>query len=65
MHMTMQLRRFLLPLLAGAALVATAAPLKTDLARSSVSAAFTQMDVPVDAKFTRFTAQIDCVSIQA
>lgn len=45
--------------LAGASLLAMAAPLRTDLAHSSVSAAFKQMDVPVDAKFTRFTAQVD------
>lgn len=38
---------------------ATAAPLKTDLAHSSVSALFKQMDVPVESKFTRFNAQID------
>lgn len=50
----------LLPaLLAGASLLAGAAPLKTDPAHSSVAIAFKQMDVPVDAKFTRFTAQLD------
>jgi polyisoprenoid-binding protein YceI len=36
-----------------------AAPLKTDPARSSVSATFKQMGVPVEAKFKQFTAQID------
>jgi len=46
-------------LLAATALLAGAVPLKTDVAHSSVSAAFTQMDVPVDASFKRFTAQID------
>lgn len=40
-------------------LAATAAPLKTDLAHSSVSAVFKQMEVPVESKFTRFNAQID------
>jgi len=44
-------------LFAGA--LATAAPLKTDTAHSSVSALFKQMNVPVEAKFTRFAAQID------
>lgn len=38
---------------------ANAAPLKTDLAHSSVSAVFKQMNVPVEAKFKRFDAQID------
>jgi len=46
-------------LLAGVTLAAGAAPLKTDAARSSVSARFTQMDVPVESTFTRFNAQID------
>ena len=41
------------------ALVAAAAPLKTDLAKSSVSATFKQMNVPVDAKFKKFNASID------
>jgi polyisoprenoid-binding protein YceI len=45
--------------LAGTALLATAAPLKTDLAHSSVSAVFKQMDVPVESNFKRFNAQID------
>ena len=41
------------------ALVAVAAPLKTDPATSSVSATFKQMNVPVEAKFKKFTAAID------
>ena len=41
------------------ALVAAAAPLKTDLAKSSVSATFKQMNVPVEAKFKKFNASID------
>ena len=36
-----------------------AAPLKIDLAKSSVSAVFKQMGVPVEAKFTKIAAQID------
>jgi len=34
-------------------------PLKTDPAKSSVAAVFKQMNVPVEAKFKKFTAQID------
>jgi polyisoprenoid-binding protein YceI len=41
------------------ALPALAAQLKTDPARSSVSAVFKQMNVPVEGKFKRFNAQID------
>lgn len=44
-------------LMSGAA--AHAVPLKTDLAKSSVSATFKQMNVPVEARFKTFTAQID------
>lgn len=36
-----------------------AAVLKTDVAKSSVSATFKQLNVPVEAKFKRFNAQID------
>ena len=48
-------------LLAGllASAVAVAAPLKTDAAKSSVSAVFKQMNVPVEAPFRSFSAQID------
>ncbi len=42
-----------------ASTVAIAAPLKTDAAKSSVTATFKQMGVPVEAKFKGFTAQID------
>jgi len=49
----------LLAVLLGVALAATAAPLKTDPAKSSVSAVFRQMNVPVEAPFKRFSAQID------
>lgn len=41
------------------ALPALAAVLKTDPAKSSVSAVFKQMNVPIEAKFKKFTAQID------
>ena len=41
------------------AAAAHAAPLKTDLAKSNVSATFKQMNVPVEAKFKTFSAQID------
>lgn len=41
------------------ALVAAAAPLKTDVAKSTVSATFKQMNVPVEAKFKKFNANID------
>jgi polyisoprenoid-binding protein YceI len=41
------------------ALPALAAALKTDPAKSSVSAVFKQMNVPVEAKFRKFNAQID------
>jgi polyisoprenoid-binding protein YceI len=42
-----------------ASALAGAAPLKTDPAKSSVSAVFKQMNVPVEAKFKNFSAQID------
>src|SRR6476469_8051230 len=45
--------------LLGTALLAGAAPLKTDAAHSSVSAVFKQMNVPVESNFKRFTAVID------
>ena len=49
-------------LLAGLLAIAAgagAAPLKTDPAHSSVSAVFKQMNVPVEAPFRSFSAQID------
>jgi polyisoprenoid-binding protein YceI len=52
-------RTTLAAILAGTALVAAAVPLKTDVAHSSVSATFKQMDVPVESKFKSFSAQID------
>jgi polyisoprenoid-binding protein YceI len=36
-----------------------AAPLQIDLSKSTVSATFKQMNVPVDANFTKFSAMID------
>jgi polyisoprenoid-binding protein YceI len=45
--------------LLGIALAASAAPLKTDVAHSRVSAVFKQMDVPVESNFKRFNALID------
>lgn len=45
-------------LIASTAALALAATLKVDPAKSSVSAVFKQMGVPVEAKFTRFSAQI-------
>ncbi|MGX4643905.1 YceI family protein [Massilia sp. SYSU DXS3249] len=52
-----------LHLLSAAALLSSslvfAVPLKTDPAKSSVAAVFRQMNVPVEAKFKTFTANID------
>ena len=45
--------------LLGVALAATAAPLKTDPAKSRVSALFRQMNVPVESSFKKFSAAID------
>lgn len=42
-----------------ASALASAAPLKTDPAKSSVTATFKQMGVPVEAPFKQFNAQID------
>jgi polyisoprenoid-binding protein YceI len=55
----MKLHRVLAATLLGAALIANAAPLKTDVAHSSVSAVFKQMNVPVESSFKRFDARID------
>lgn len=48
-----------LPLLFCLTEAAFAAPLKVDAAKSSVSAVFKQMGVAVEARFTKFGAQID------
>ncbi len=45
--------------LLGVAMLAGAAPLKVDPAKSTVSATFKQMNVPVEAKFKKFAAKID------
>lgn len=49
----------LLAALLGVALAASAAPLKTDSAKSTVSAVFRQMNVPVESNFKKFAAAID------
>ena len=49
----------LLAALLGVTLVASAVPLKTDPAKSRVSAVFKQMNVPVEAPFKKFSAAID------
>lgn len=55
----MKLSRLLPASLIGIALAVGAAPLKADLPRSSVAAVFRQMNVPVEARFKKFTAQVD------
>jgi polyisoprenoid-binding protein YceI len=52
-------RRLLPTSLLAVALAVSAAPLKADLAHSSVAATFKQMNVPVEAKFKKFTANVD------
>jgi polyisoprenoid-binding protein YceI len=52
-------RTSVLAALLATALVAGAAPLKTDPAKSTVAAVFKAMNVPVESKFKKFTAQID------
>lgn len=53
------LKAALLATAIGASALAIAVPLKTDNARSSVSAVFKQMNVPVEAPFRTFSASID------
>lgn len=53
------LNKIALVSLLGVALAASAAALKADPAKSSVTATFKQMNVPVDAKFKKFSASID------
>jgi polyisoprenoid-binding protein YceI len=56
----MKLSPRLLPAsLLAVAVAASAVPLKADLAHSSVAAVFKQMNVPVEAKFKKFTANVD------
>jgi len=45
-------------------LSALAAPLKTDVAKSTVTVVFKQLNVPVEAKFKKFSATIDFNSAQ-
>jgi polyisoprenoid-binding protein YceI len=52
-------RRLLPASLLAVALAVSAAPLKADLAHSSVAAVFKQMSVPVEARFKKFNAQVD------
>lgn len=49
----------LLAALLAVTVAAVAAPLKTDGAKSQVSAVFKQMNVPVEAPFKKFSAAID------
>lgn len=53
------IRRTLLVSLLGVALAASATPLKTDVAKSSVTIEFRQMGVPVQSTFKKFAAHID------
>ena len=53
------LKALLVATLVGASALAVAVPLKTDSAKSSVSAVFKQMNVPVEAPFRTFSASID------
>jgi polyisoprenoid-binding protein YceI len=46
-------------MLLAASSLACAAPLKTDPAKSAVTAVFKAMNAPIDAKFKKFSAQID------
>lgn len=52
-------KALLVATLVGASAIAAAVPLKTDPAKSSVSAVFKQMNVPVEAPFRSFSAAID------
>ncbi len=52
-------QRVLLASLLGVSLVASAAVLKTDPAKTSVSAVFKQMNVPVESKFKKHNIVID------
>src|SRR4051812_13106213 len=57
--MTFSMPRSILLAALLASVAAFAAPLKTDPAHSSVKAVFKQMNVPVEAPFKKFAAQID------
>lgn len=49
----------LLASLLAVTLAASAAPLKTDTPKSAITATFKQMNVPVEARFRTFNAQLD------
>ncbi|MQA41298.1 YceI family protein [Rugamonas aquatica] len=53
------MKKLALVSLMGVALAASAAALKTDPAKSTVSAVFKQMNVPVESKFKKYTVAID------
>ena len=53
------MKKLVLVSLLGVTLAAGAAALKTDPAKSTVTATFKQMNVPVEAKFKKFSAAID------
>jgi polyisoprenoid-binding protein YceI len=53
------LHKVTLAALLGVSLIASAAALKADPAKSTVSATFKQMNVPIESKFKKFTAAID------
>jgi polyisoprenoid-binding protein YceI len=53
------MKKILLASLLGVALTAGAVVLKTDPAKTSVSAVFKQMNVPVESKFTQHSVTID------
>jgi polyisoprenoid-binding protein YceI len=53
------MKQIVLVSLLGLTLAASAAALKTDPAKTTVSATFKQMNVPVEAKFKKFAVAID------
>lgn len=53
------LNKITLAALLSVSLIASAAALKADPAKSTVSATFKQMNVPIESKFKKFTAAID------
>ena len=58
-HSSLRVGAALLVSLCAISIAAAGAFLKADGAKSSVGAVFKQMNVPVEAKFKKFTAQID------
>ena len=53
------MKKIALVAMLGIAFAASAAALKTDPAKSTVSATFKQMNVPIDSKFKKYTVAID------